>query len=506
MLGKAYTSVISGISAFRVKVEADISAGIPSFDMTGNLGVSAREARGRVRMAIKNSGIRLAPSKTTVNIAPADLRKEGTHYDLAIAMALLEANGKVNLEKFENTIFIGELGLDGEIRPVSGVLPMVINGYKDGVSHFILPLGNVAEASYVKNVEITGVKTLAETIEYIAGRKTIASAICVEKSREVINKKDFTDIRGQTAVKRAVMIAAASMHNILLIGPPGSGKTMAAERISSILPPLTYEQQLELSQIYSVAGLLKGDVYFMDKRTFRSPHHSITPQAMAGGGSNPMPGEMSLACHGVLFLDEFNLFNPNTVEMLRQPMESGKISINRIHGSIEYPADFMLVAAMNPCRCGYYPDRSRCHCTPADIRTHFGKISRPIIDRIDICVQAPKPIYSDIEKDVPDIYTGSYMKNKVLKAFNVQKMRFAGCDFSLNSKIPSRYIQKYCQVDKDGSELLKIVFDKYNLSARGYHKLLRVARTIADLEESDLIGVEHISEAVGYRLIGGAYE
>lgn len=502
MLGTAYTSAINGISAVCVKVEADISSGFPSFDMTGNLGVAVREARGRVRTAIKNSGIRLAPAKMTVNIAPADLRKEGTHYDLAIAMALLEAAGSVDIKQCKDILFIGELGLDGEVRHVSGVLPMVINGHNQGIKRFILPRDNVKEAAYVKGAEIIGVGTLLETVEYITGKRKIAPAdYSKPDDGDIIWNKDFSDIRGQISLKRAVMVAAASMHNLLLIGPPGAGKTMAAERIPTILPPLTYEQQLELSQIYSVAGLLKGGVSFMSRRVFRAPHHSITPQAMAGGGVNPVPGEMSMACHSVLFLDEFNLFSPQTIETIRQPLESGKIAVNRVCGNVEYPADFMLVAAMNPCKCGYYPDRTRCHCTPADIRSYFGKISRPILDRIDICIHAPKILYGDMERTDNDIYTGSYMKKNVLKAVSIQKERFEGCGFSLNSQIPSQDIDKYCQVEGNGRKLLENIFDKYDLSARSYHKLLKVARTIADIEDSRLITAEHLSEAVSYRAV-----
>lgn len=502
MLGKAYTSVINGISAVRVKVEADVSAGFPSFDMTGNLGVAAREAKGRVRMAVKNSGFRLEPAKTVINIAPANLRKEGTHYDLAIAIALLGADGRIDTDVCEDILFIGELGLDGEVRPVKGVLPMVIDGRGRGMRRFVLPSANVSEAAYVKNVQVIGVNTLIETVEYINGIKDIMPARHKSPdSKSVKWDKDFSDIHGQTAVKRAVMVASASMHNLLMIGPPGAGKTMTAERIPAILPPLDYEQQLELSQIYSVAGLLKDGVSFMDRRPFRAPHHSITPQTMAGGGANPTPGEISLACHGVLFMDEFNLFSVQTIETLRQPLECGRIAIDRLSKRLEYPADFMLVAAMNPCKCGYYPDRTKCRCMPSDIRAYFGKLSRPVVDRIDICVQAPKIKYADMEKDGDDIYSDRYMKRKITDAVNIQRDRFKGCDYNFNSKIPSHDIGRYCRTDKGGKDLLKNVFDKFDLSARSYHKLLKVARTIADIEGSGLIREEHISEAVSYRLV-----
>ncbi len=501
MLGNAYTSVINGIDAVSVKVEADISAGFPCFDITGNLGVAVRESRERVRMAIKNSGIRIVPARMIVNISPADLRKEGTHYDLAVAVAVLQAAGIIRQNLCENIMFIGELGLNGELRPVRGVLPMVINWCKGGRQMVVLPRENAMEASYVKEAKIIPASTLNEVIECIKGNFTEVPFENAKPLQSTEYGMDFADIHGQLSLKRAIMVAAASMHNMLMIGPPGAGKTMAAERIPAILPPMTYEQQLELSGIYSVAGMLKDGVSFVDKRCFRAPHHCITPQAMAGGGNGLMPGEVSLACHGVLFMDEFNLFSTKTVEVLRQPMESGHILIDRVNGKVEYPADFMLVAAMNPCKCGYYPDRNKCSCTPAQVRAYFGRLSRPLLDRIDVCVQVPRIKYEDMVYDGKDLYTNEYMRSTVERVFNIQKERFADEKYSLNSSIPAADVSRYCILDREAENLMNSIYDSCDLSARGYHKLLKVARTIADIDGSEYIMAEHICEASGYRMV-----
>lgn len=499
MVGKAFSAAISGVEAQLVEVEADIAAGIPSFDLTGNLGGTAKEARERVRTALRNSKIHLNPSRITVNMAPANVRKDGPHFDLAIAVAVLCAGGVVLQSAVKDTLIAGELGLDGDVNAVNATLPMIICAQEAGLRRCIVPESNATEGEFIAGIDVIGVKSLAECVEYLRGdRELLPVRVKNYETSSDTYDIDFGDIRGQRSLKRAVTVAAAGMHNLLMVGPPGSGKTMTAERIPTILPPLTYKQQMEVWRIYSVAGLWDSTAT-MGKRPFRAPHHTVTPSAMAGGGRSPMPGEMSLSQHGVLFLDELNLFGSQTVEVLRQPLENGYIRIDRVGKSIEYPADFMLVAAINPCRCGYYPDRRRCNCTPADIKQHFGHISRPIMDRIDICIQAPAIRYEDIEGGGHDKYDSSHMREMVGSAYERQKDRYAGCEFVFNSEIPAKEVNKYCTMESEAVQLMKKIYDSHGLSARSYYKILKVARTIADIDGNELITAANISEAVGYK-------
>ncbi len=504
MVGKVISAAVSGVTAQLVEVEADIAPGLPSFELTGNLGGTAREARERVRTALRNSRIRMNPGRITVSLAPARLRKEGSHFDLAIAVALVCAGGFIAQEKTENILLAGELGLDGRVNRINAAMPMMIKGAEAGLRCCIVPDENAAEGEYISGIKVVGVRSLEECIEYLRGVREllpVETRLYTAGEREAYGA-DYGDIRGQESLKRAVTVAAAGMHNLLMVGPPGSGKTMTAERIPTILPPLTYEQQLEVWRVYSVAGLLDGNSLFMGRRPFRAPHHTVTAAAMAGGGRNPVPGEMSLAQHGVLFLDELNLFNAQAVETLRQPLESGRIRIDRVGASVEYPADFMLAAAMNPCRCGYYPDRRKCRCTPTDIKQHFGHISRPIMDRIDICVQAPGIRYEDIgggDKRGGTRMDSAYMRKKVERAFERQRERFKGCGFGFNSAIPSGMAAKYCVLEPEAARLAKRAFEGCGLSARSYYKILRVARTAADIDGNELISPENISEAIGYK-------
>ena len=502
MIGKTYSACIKGVKGLLVEVEADVSCGIPGFEFTGNLSSIVKESKERVRLAIRNSGIELRPSKIVVNLAPAKLRKEGAHFDLAIAVAVLCANKSLTVN-LNDTLLIGELALDGRVLEIKGVLPMIDMAKQHGFKRCIVPKRNVGEGRLIKDIEVYGTDNLLECVEFLKGNVMLYKETKeVLKEDDIFYPHDYSDIKGQEGLKRAMLIATAGMHNILMVGPPGAGKTMSAMRINSIMPPLNEKQIIEISRIYSVAGLLSEQGY-IKKRPFRTPNYTITPAAMAGGGIGVMPGEMSLAEFGVLFLDELNLFKPETLETLRLPLETGVVSINRVNGTYTYPANFMLVGAINPCKCGYYPDKARCNCTTRDINQHFGKISRPILDRIDMCVQAPKVSYDDMEQNnISDNYSSADMKKIVLRVQEIQNNRFSNETFNYNSKIPINKINKYCPMEYDAKEIMKLVYNKYDLTARAYHKIIRVARTIGDIEGHDRITVSDIGEAVGYKMLG----
>ncbi|MDO5403284.1 MAG: YifB family Mg chelatase-like AAA ATPase [Eubacteriales bacterium] len=513
MYSNVLSASVCGLEATLVNVEADVGSGLPVFEMSGFLGIEVREAKERVRVAIKNSGIELKPQRIVINISPADIRKDGTGFDLPIALAILAANEYVNEKALKNVLILGELSLDGSIHGVKGILPCVYEGVKRGAFKCIVPYDNRKEAAIVEGGKILAVKNLSQVIDYLNGNIIIKEQLhgdsmqdtyYMEKNKKTEYTQDYSDIRGQYMAKRATMIAVAGMHNIIYVGTPGSGKTMMAKRIPTIMPELSYDESLQVTKIYSVAGILDKDTGLIKKRPFRSPHHGITAAALLGGGRIPKPGEVTLAGKGVLFLDELTEFNSCILESLRQTLEDKKITIVRLNTAYTYPADFMLAAAINPCKCGYYPDRHRCRCSEHDIRRYMGKISRPMWDRFDLCVYTETVRYIDIKENNPNKtevqkITSESMRKCVEKARAVQEIRFKGRNIKFNSEMTHKDIEKYCVLDEKGEKILKEGYEKMQLTARGYYKILKTARTIADIEESKEITYEHVAEAVGYR-------
>ena len=505
MFAKAKSLGIYGMDAFSVVVEADLSKGLPRFDIVGLPDAAVKESRERVRASIKNCRFEYPVSRITVNIAPADIKKEGPLYDLPIFMALLAAMGQIK-GSLDDYAFVGELSLDGEIRPCTGILPMVLKAREQGVPAVFIPYANRTEAGAVNGIDVFAAKNIFEVVKHISGEERLEPCFTEAERLAVYDETlDFADVKGQADAKHALEIAAAGGHNCIMVGPPGTGKSMLAKRLPSILPRMTFEEELETTKIYSIAGELPDGVQLITSRPFRSPHHTISAQGLTGGGQFPRPGEISLAHNGVLFMDEFPEFDRRAKESLRQPLEDGKITIARSAGTVCYPSNIMVVAAMNPCPCGYLGHPSKeCVCTEAAKRRYRDKVSGPILDRIDIHIEVEPVDYDRLSSSQKE-ESSAAIRERVERAREIQRRRFEGTDISCNAKMTPRMTRELCVLDEEAKALLKLSFEKLGLSARAYDKILRISRTIADLEGSELICSAHIAQAVQYRSLDRKY-
>ena len=501
LISKVHTLSLMGVDAFLVEVEVDLSSGLPHFATVGLPDSIVRESKDRVKTALQNSGYDFPAERITVNLAPAHLKKEGAGFDLPIAVGILAAMGVVDSGRLEQTVLVGELSLDGRVKPVSGCLPMAIQARRSGYGEFLAPAESALEAAVAGELSVVPIRTLSDVVEYLRGDMIIEplrydrGSFC---AGDVQDDPDFDEVKGQEHAKRGLEVAAAGAHNVLMVGPPGSGKTMLAQRISSILPDLTFEEALETSKIYSVAGLLDGRP-LMTRRPFRAPHHTISDAGLIGGGHIPRPGEVTLAHNGVLFLDEFPEFRRNILDLLRQPLEDGRVTIARAAVSLTYPARFMLVAAMNPCPCGYFgsPDRP-CGCGAQQIQRYRGRISGPILDRIDLHIEVPAVRYEDL-RSTSAAESSASIRSRVVAARERQIQRFSRDGLFSNAHMKPKHMRKFCRLDQAGEKLLADAVRRLGLSARAYHRILKVARTVADLEGSESIASHHLLEAIQYR-------